>query len=399
MTTRRSRYLILVPAAVAALTITVLSAAGYWHDPLRRVTVAMDRPVQPSPPPPTLQLGPASGTSEAPVTTEVTLAVSNGTVSAVTLADDAGATVAGSLRTDRTSWVPAAPLGYGKTYTATVVASGPTGASVTATTSFTTMARPGWNRVYASLYLRDGATYGVGMPVVVEFDSEVPAEARDAVQRRLFVKSEPAQQGGWHWYSGKVAMYRPMTFWTPGTKLTVRAAVAGLPIGNQYGDSDESATVTIGRNLRMEVDNATKQMNVITDGTVVKTIPVSLGKASTPSSSGTTVVMSKEASTVFDTTRTDGPNGYRVQVAYAQRLTWGGEYIHAAPWSEGDQGYRNVSHGCINVSTQNGEWLFETTLVGDPVTIRGTEVALTPGNGWTAWDTPWSEFTAGSATS
>jgi lipoprotein-anchoring transpeptidase ErfK/SrfK len=327
------------------------------------------------------------------------VAVTNGTVSAVTLIDDTGAPVAGSLRTDGTAWVPAAPLTYGKAYTASVVATGAGGATTTQTTNFTTRPSAGWNRTYASVYLRDGATYGVGMPVVIEFDTAVPETARAAVQRRLFVKSEPAQAGGWHWYSGRVAMYRPMSLWTPGTKLTVRVAVAGLPIGNRIGDSDEAASVTIGRNLTMEVDNATKHLNVVTDGNVIRSIPVSLGKPSTPSSSGTMVVMSKEASTVFDTTRTDGPNGYRLTVHYAQRLTWGGEYIHAAPWSEGDQGHRNVSHGCINVSTHNAQWLFETTLIGDPISIRGTETTLTPGNGWTAWNTPWSEFSAGSEVS
>jgi lipoprotein-anchoring transpeptidase ErfK/SrfK len=143
----------------------------------------------------------------------------------------------------------------------------------------------------------------------------------------------------------------------------------------------------------MEIDNATKQMTVTRDGTAIKSIPVSLGKPSTPSSSGTMVVMSKERSTIFDTTRTDGPDGYRVQVSFAQRLTWGGEYIHAAPWSEGDQGHRNVSHGCINVSTANAAWLFDMTMIGDPVTTRGTGVELAPGNGWTAWNTPWTEFT------
>ena len=42
--------------------------------------------------------------------------------------------------------------------------------------------------------------------------------------------------------------------------------------------------------------------------------------------------------------------GYRTEIDYAQRITWSGEFIHAAPWSEGEQGQRNVSHGCVNVS-------------------------------------------------
>jgi L,D-transpeptidase catalytic domain len=125
-------------------------------------------------------------------------------------------------------------------------------------------------------------------------------------------------------------------------------------------------------------------------------MPVSLGKPSTPSSSGTMVTMSHDYSTIFDTTR-EGPGGYRVQVYYAMRLTWGGEFIHAAPWSVGDQGHTNVSHGCVNMSDANSQWLFGITHVGDPVTVKGTEVQLSNGNGWTGWNQTWSDYVKGSA--
>ena len=128
----------------------------------------------------------------------------------------------------------------------------------------------------------------------------------------------------------------------------------------------------------MEVDNATKKMTVTQDGQVVKQIPVSLGKPSTPSSSGTMVVIDKHADYTFDTRR-EIENGYVVDVKYAMRLTWGGEFIHAAPWSVKAQGNRNVSHGCVNMSTENAQWLFDQTQVGDPVTIKGTEVDLALG--------------------
>ena len=98
------------------------------------------------------------------------------------------------------------------------------------------------------------------------------------------------------------------------------------------------------------------------------------------------VVMEKKEKTVFDTMDEPDPaNRYRTEIDFAQRLTWGGEYIHAAPWSEGVQGRRNVSHGCVNVSMATGRWLFAKTKVGDPITVKGTERKLEPGNGWTAW--------------
>jgi lipoprotein-anchoring transpeptidase ErfK/SrfK len=147
----------------------------------------------------------------------------------------------------------------------------------------------------------------------------------------------------------------------------------------------------------MKVENSTKKMTVIQNGKTVRTMPVSLGKPSTPSSSGTMVIMDKKTSTVFDTTDTDGANGYKVTIAYAQRLTWSGQYIHSAPWSVGDQGHRNVSHGCVNLSPSNAKWMYDKTLIGDPITVRGTGDKLVPGNGWTPWDLSWKDFVKGSA--
>jgi lipoprotein-anchoring transpeptidase ErfK/SrfK len=341
-----------------------------------------------------LEITPAPASAGVPVTTEIGVVITNGILGEISLTDAAGHQIGGTMRADGSSWIPERALDNGTSYTAAVTAIGTGGVMTTKTTSFTTMPSPGGSRVSSSLYLVNGKTYGVAMPVVVEFESDIPVEARAAVQRRLFVKSDPPQAGAWRWFGPRNVLFRPAEYWKPGTKLTVRSALGGLPIGNRFGDADRSATVTIGRDLRIEIANATKQLSVRQDGQVIKQMPVSLGKPSTPSSSGTTVIISKEASTVFDTTRTDPP-GYRVEVAYAQRLTWGGEYIHAAPWSVGDQGHRNVSHGCVNVSTGNASWLFNTTLIGDPVTTRGTERKLAEGNGWTAWNMTWAEYTAG----
>ena len=36
-----------------------------------------------------------------------------------------------------------------------------------------------------------------------------------------------------------------------------------------------------------------------------------------------------------------------------------GDYVHSAPWSVDDQGKRDVSHGCINISPTNAKWFFD----------------------------------------
>jgi lipoprotein-anchoring transpeptidase ErfK/SrfK len=346
-----------------------------------------------------LSVTPATGKKGVPVSAEIGFQVSGGKVTTVALKDSDGKSVSGSLRDDGSAWVPGKPLKTNKKYEATVTAVDPAGASRTASTSFTTMGAPA-RRTGTGLYLFDDRTYGVAMPVVVEFSPGIKKKDRAAVQKRMFVKTSPAQPGTWSWTSsGTQAYYRAPDYWRSGTELTVRIALGGLPTGGgRYGDQDRSATAKIGRSFIMKVDNKTKKMTVEQDGRTIRTMPVSLGKKSTPSSSGTMVVMEKKAATVFDTTAELGPEeGYRTEIAYAQRITWSGQYIHSAPWSVGSQGRRNVSHGCVNVSPSNARWLFDKTLIGDPVTVRGTEDKLAAGNGWTAWDMSWKEFVKGSA--
>ncbi|MFF4892075.1 L,D-transpeptidase [Micromonospora chersina] len=349
---------------------------------------------------PALAVSPADGSDKRPVSTEISARIpGGGTVSKVVLTAANGATVAGRLRRDGSSWVPSAPLKYATRYTATVTGTGTDGQTRQGTSSFTTMAKPK-SMIGSGLYMFSGKTYGVAMPVVAEFSPGIPKKDRAAVQKRMFVQTDPPQPGAWHWlYNGTQAYYRAPEYWKPGTTITVRLALAGIPLSNgRYGNIDRSATAKIGRAFEMKVDNATKQMTVYENGAVVRTLPVSLGKKSTPSSSGTMVVMEKKESTVFDTRDEPDPdNQYVTKIDFAQRITWGGEYIHAAPWSEGVQGRANVSHGCVNVSMANGRWLFGKTLVGDPITVRGTERRLEPGNGWTAWSMSWSQFVEGSA--
>ncbi|MFJ8577380.1 Ig-like domain-containing protein [Micromonospora sp. NPDC093277] len=347
-----------------------------------------------------LQVNPADGSKGRPVSTEISAVIpGGGTVSKVVLTAADGKTVPGRMRRDGSSWVPSAPLKYATRYTATVSGTGTDGRTHEGASAFTTMAKPK-SMIGSGLYMFTGKTYGVAMPVVAEFSPGIPKKDRAAVQKRMFVQTDPPQPGAWHWVAnGTQAYYRAPEYWKTGTTITVRLALAGIPLSNgRYGNVDRSATAKIGRAFEMKVDNATKKMSVYENGALIRTLPVSLGKKSTPSSSGTMVVMEKKESTVFDTRdEPDARNRYVTKIDFAQRITWGGEYIHAAPWSEGVQGRQNVSHGCVNVSMANGRWLFGKTLVGDPITVKGTERKLEPGNGWTAWSLSWSQFVAGSA--
>lgn len=378
--------------SVATIAATALTLGGCTADrrPDRRQATAQV-PLE-------LAVTPADRARDVPISSEVGVVVRGGKVTDVRIRDDKGRPVPAEPRTDRSAWVPAAPLAPRRTYTAEVTATNDSGRTTTHRTTFTTAPKSNVPAITSTLYFADKRTYGTAMPVTVAFDPPIPKEARDEVQRRLFVKTDPPQPGTWSWLDdGSQVYYRAPDFWRPGTSISVRSALEGLPIGrDRVGDADRRATSTIGRQVSLEIDNATKQMSVWQDGKLLRRIPVSLGKPSTPSSSGKMVIMEKHERTTFDT-RGEPDGGYVVDVDDAQRYTWGGEFIHSAPWSEGDQGNTNVSHGCANVSASAADWLMGVTQVGDLITVKGTEVPLRPGNGWTAWNVSWEEFVRGSA--
>ena len=81
------------------------------------------------------------------------------------------------------------------------------------------------------------------------------------------------------------------------------------------------------------------------------------------------------------------------------RVTYSGEFIHAAPWSTGSQGYANVSHGCTGMSTDNAVWLYAMTRRGDVVEYTGTDRPMTLDNGYGDWNASFADYAEGSALS
>ncbi|WJK34707.1 Ig-like domain-containing protein [Solwaraspora sp. WMMA2065] len=341
---------------------------------------------------------PAADATDVPASTAITFTTTDATRTTVELTDVDGNPVPGEVDADGSVFLPDGQLEYDAAYTATVTVTGDDGETTVTSHNFRTMAQPG-NQVRVSSFLGDGNVVGVAMPLILRFSRDIPQDYRDDVQRRLSVETEPAQEGIWYWVSPTEVQFRPREFWQAGTQLFYKAQTGGLPMGDGwYGRNDLTVDAEVGAALVMTVDNTSKTMVVTKDGETIKEIPVSLGKPKTPSSSGTMIVMEKLKETVFDTYEELGPEeGYRTDIEYAQRLTWGGEFIHAAPWSVADQGVRNVSHGCVNMSVDNAKWLFNQTRVGDPVTVKGTEVQLANGNGWTVWNLSWDELVEGSA--
>ena len=93
-----------------------------------------------------------------------------------------------------------------------------------------------------------------------------------------------------------------------------------------------------------------------------------------------------------------GPGYKNVPVFWSVRFTWSGDYYHSAPWSVGEQGFVNVSHGCVNLSPTNAQWYYERAVPGDPITIIGSPVSGVQGDGYTQWFYTWNQALKHSAT-
>jgi len=390
-------------AAVALIAGTVLLSSGCGHGDKpswEGGSSAAGGSASPSPSP-TLStvavVSPAANATDVVAITDVKYTSEDPENTTVTVTDPKGAEVKGTLDKDDKVWHPESALAYGTKYTVTVNGTEAEGKGGTTTSTFTTMAKPS-KVIRVTSFLGDGNTVGVGMPVILKFSRSIPEKYRDDVERRMTVTATPAQEGIWHWISPTEVHYRPRVYWKAYSKVFYKVQLAGVPLGDgYYGKSDLTVDFKIGRSFVLNVTNSNKRMTVKQDGKLIKTIPVSLGKPSTPSWSGTMLIIDKQRHTVFDTTDELGPEeGYKTPIDFAQRITWSGSFIHAAPWSEGKQGKVNVSHGCVNVSEAMGEWLFGKTMIGDPVTVSGTEVKLKNGNGWTDWNMSWAQYKKGS---
>ena len=103
-------------------------------------------------------------------------------------------------------------------------------------------------------------------------------------------------------------------------------------------------------------------------------LPASMGRPEYPTPVGSYTVLSKERTVIMDSSSVgipvDDPDGYRIPVDYAVRITGHGLFVHSAPWAVNAMGLENVSHGCISLSPEDAEWYFNTVHVGDPVIVQ-----------------------------
>lgn len=383
---------------VAALGVG-LTTAGCAHGGMPGAAAAtVARPAGSTAPPTAFRFTPTAG--KVKPSGHLAIAAAGASLTKVVARTGDGHVVAGGVSGDRRTWRSTGYLPVNARITVTVTARRSDGAPMVRRHAYTTVAARDTEKV--ALTPTTGRTVGVAMPIVADFDNPVTDKA--AVERRLVVHSVPAVEGSWHWMSDHQVIYRPASYWPAGTHVTVSGDLRGVELTRGVWGADHSpVSFTVGADNENTVDIAHHVLVVRTAGRVVRTIPVTTGKpgATTSTRVGVKVIMSQEQTTRMVSTSTgvpkDSPDYYDLQVHWAQRLTYSGEYLHAAPWSVWAQGRQNVSHGCTGMSTANANWLMAHSRVGDPVKFVNGSRPLEEGNGWTMWNRSYAAWKAGSA--
>jgi lipoprotein-anchoring transpeptidase ErfK/SrfK len=358
-----------------------------------------------------LVITPRDGSAGQSVSAPVTVKAVGGTVSAVSLRNADGKLVTGTYNAARTAWTSTEPLGYDKRYSVAAVAANADGRTTRTTSSFSTVTP----RTFTLPYLFPGgpdgpSRVGVGQPVQVRFDEDIADKA--AAEKALTVTTTPKVGGAWHWFSDREVHWRPMNYWKPGTKVTVKAAVYGVSVGNGiYGQQDVSTSFTIGPSKIFTIDDKTHSGVIKINGKTTRTVPVAMGRGGSYTVDGQTIYFTtqsgphivKEKYPVKRMTSAsyglpkDTPLGYDEKISLAVRITADGEFVHSAPWSVWAQGKQNVSHGCVNISPDNARYFYDTFSWGDIVDIHNTGVDMPFAPTYNEWGVSWAKWTAGSA--
>ncbi len=362
---------------------------------------------EPSAAPAELALSVADGSVDLPPTTPVSVTVSSGELGDVAVTDAAGVAVPGAVAPadgDPTTsvWTPEAELAYGTTYTVTATAANEDDAETTATSTFTTISPATLST--PSVGPLDGTTVGVGMPIRVFFDDPVADQA--AVESNLHVTTSNPTDGVWSWLSDSEVHFRPSTYWPANTEVTLEADLYGVDFGNGvWGEKNRTVSFTVGSKHVSVADAGAHTLTVYDGDQLVQTYPMSAGSGENPTRNGAHVVLEKFRDITMDSSTfglaVDAAGGYRTDVEYATRISNNGEFVHAAPWSVGSQGSANVSHGCINLSTERARWFYDFSQPGDVVEVVNS---IGPTLSWVDgdiydWAISWEDWKAGSALS
>ncbi|MFB6889342.1 Ig-like domain-containing protein [Kitasatospora sp. NPDC056327] len=325
------------------------------------------------------------------------VAVSGGRLTSVKVNDRVGKEVAGTIAADGASWVPAGPLAVGTAYQVSALAADAGGVVASAESSFTTLTPE--REAKASDNVDNGATYGVGMIVSVNFDKDV--KNKEAVAKGITFKTSDGTVVRGHWFGNRRLDFRPEKHWNPGTQVTVQYRLKSVELSpGVYGGVDRDEPFTIGRSQISTVDAKTHRMTVVKDG-VSSVVDITSGSSEFPTWNGTMVVMSKEGVVRMQSSTLPGMTGkpYDLQAPHSMRLTTSGTYVHGNYWSNAF-GKENVSHGCVGLKDVEGGAagtsagrFYDDSLIGDIVAVQNSSRGqVAPDNGLSGWNLDWSAW-------
>jgi lipoprotein-anchoring transpeptidase ErfK/SrfK len=209
----------------------------------------------------------------------------------------------------------------------------------------------------------NGSIAGAAKPIYINFQR--PIANKPMAEAAVHISSNPPVPGRFYWTTDTQLRWRPQDFWPAGTVVNIDAA-------------GTKSSFTVPEQLVATIDDSTKTMEIVRNGVVEKTFPVSMGKKGFDTKNGTYYVLEKFADIVMDSATygvpVDDPSGegYKLKVQDAVRIDNSGVFVHSAPWSVGSQGESNVSHGCINLSPANAQWFYDNFGSGDAVVIKNS---------------------------
>jgi lipoprotein-anchoring transpeptidase ErfK/SrfK len=263
-------------------------------------------------------------------------------------------------------------------------------------------AQPNAQPVRVSLLNGDGDIYGVGMPVIAYFSRTI-TDARALQQRTTVQVNGKPLAAAWYFERSSAghgpleAHLRPQSYWPAHAKVHVSIEADDVTAGKGLGFADNltldfrtgAATVAV-------VSSAKHTLTISSDGRTSGPYKVSLGSAADPTLRGTKVIMDRRTPAHVSEPAAKG-GGYGLVIKYAQRLTYGGEYLLGAPWNN-EVGKSNTSGGSTDMSMASAKAVYSKMRIGDVVRYPdATGKAMQLGAGYGDWNVTWGTWLTGGA--
>ena len=191
----------------------------------------------------------------------------------------------------------------------------------------------------------------------------------------------------------------------PNTDVTLDANLYGVDFGDGvWGQKDRTVSFDVGAQHVSVADAATHTLTVYDGDQLVQTYPMSAGSSKNPTRNGAARrhrVLPQRSR--WTPARSAWPSTPRAATAPTSSTPSASPTTASSctphPWSVGQQGSSNVSHGCINLSTDRAAWFFDFAQPGDVVEVKnsiGPTLSAADGDIYD-WAIPWDQWQAGSA--